>query len=120
MGVFIGVSGMATQTLPGAGPHGLELSRGQAQLMDVMTRRARDAFLGMYGLLPIIVFPMMAIQGLVGVKLCLVFFNVSSGLLLRNDGPAGAKAHRPIDAFGFECLAAAVAAAADLGADARR
>ena len=30
--------------------------------MDVMTRRARDAFLGVYGLLPIIVFPVMAVN----------------------------------------------------------
>ena len=28
MGVFVGVSGMAAQALPGSGPHGLELSRG--------------------------------------------------------------------------------------------
>ena len=27
MGIFVGVSGMAAQTLPGTGPHGLKLSR---------------------------------------------------------------------------------------------
>ena len=89
-------------------------------MMDVMTRRARDAFLGVYGLLPIIVFPVMTVLGLVGVKLCFISIGWEIRLLVRSQGPAGHKAHRPVDAFGFERFTAAVAGTADLGADARR
>ncbi len=75
--------------------------------------------MGMYGLLPVIVLLMMAVQSLVGVKLCFFFIGVEGGLLVRPQGPAGHKAHRPVDTFGFDSLTAAVAGTAGLGPDAR-
>ena len=43
---------VAPQTLLGTRAHGLELSRGHAQLVDEVTRSASDAFFGVSGKLP--------------------------------------------------------------------
>lgn len=120
MSVFIGVTGMATQTLPGAGPDSLELCRRQAQLMNIVTRGARYAFLSMYGLLPVIVLLMMAIDGDIGVINLRALTREGDKLLIGTQGPAGPETYRPIGVFVFDRFTTAVAGAADLGSDTGR
>lgn len=120
MSELVGISGMAAQTLSGSGPHRLELSGRQTQLMDIVTRGAGNAFLGVNRLLPVIVLLMMAIAMIVGVDLYYIFTGVWWDLLIRPQSPAGYEAHRPVNPFNFCRFAAAMAGAAELGSDARR
>ena len=120
MSVFIGVTGMATQTLPGAGPDSLELCRRQAQLMNIVTRGARYAFLSMYGLLPVIVLLMMTIEGDIGVIRLRVPIHRPGKFLIGTQGTSRPETYRPIGVFVFDRFTTAVAGAADLGSDTGR
>ena len=121
MSVFIGVTGMATQTLPGPGPDSLELRRRQTQLMNIVARGARYAFLSMNGLLPVIVLLMMAVvEGDIGVIRLRVPIHRAGKLLIGTQGPAGPETYRPIGVFVFDRFTTAVAGAADLGSDTGR
>ncbi len=61
----------------------------------------------------------MAIDVIVGIDLYGIFTGVGGDLLIRPQSPAGYEAHRPVNPFNFCRFAAAMAAAAELGSDAR-
>ena len=120
MSVLVGITGMAAQTLPGAGPNRLELCRRQAQLMNIMTRGAGNAFLSMYGLLPVIVLLMMAVEGDIGVFRLRGLIYRADKLLIGTQGTSRPISYRPIGVFVFDRFTTAVAGAADLGPDTGR
>lgn len=82
MGVFVRIARMTAQALSGPCPHGLELGRGQAQLMDIVTGGTGDPFLCMYRFLPVIVLSMVTIHGLIRVKGHQVFALVRAPVLV--------------------------------------
>ena len=99
MGVFVGVARMTGQTLAGTGANGLELSRGQAQLMNVMAGGTRNPLLCMNRLPPVIVLSMMGIYRTLGAGLHIFFICFVVFFLIRAQRPARQETYRPVNTF---------------------
>ena len=99
MGVFVGVARVTCQTLSGSGANGLELCRGQAQLMNVMAGGTRDPLLGMNRLSPVIILSMMGIDGALAAGLHIFFIRFVVLHFVRAQRPARQETHRPVDIF---------------------
>ena len=90
---------MTHQTLLRTGPFSLKLSRGHAQLMDVVAGRTCDTFLGVGGKLPAEILLVVTLCEIVSVDVLNIPVVVMGGFKVQPQGLTGLIRHRPFDIF---------------------
>lgn len=108
------------QTLLRTGSFGLKLSRGYAQLMNIVTGGTGDTFSGVGGKLPTEILLVVSFDEIASKDVFKVPVVVTRGFKVQSQCSAGLVEHRPFDILHLGRLAAAVAGAANLCPKARR